>query len=106
VVIEKLKEVPKYIYVTDTIYQEVKSEPIVITKEVIKIVEVEVPIIQESEPVYVAGSQKELGLIPIDEAELVDLLKSGNEEQEGLNESLGQSISEDGALLEFLDGMN
>jgi len=106
--VEQIKEVPKYIYITDTIYKEVKSEPIVINKEVIKYIELEVPVIQEREPAYVAGSQRELGLVP-SESLKTDLVFDTDEnmnEQEAFSVSIGQSVSDDGALMELLDGMN
>jgi len=106
--VEQMKEVPTYIYLTDTIYQEVKSDPIVINREVIKYVEVEVPVFQESGPAYIAGSQKELGLIPSTDSS-TDYSFDASDKQnapENFAKSIGQSVSDDGALMELLDRMN
>ena len=95
----------EYVYISDTIYQEIKSEPIVVTKvvkeEIIKYVEIEVPAKNNQEAVYVAGSQKELGLTPILAWE--EAFESDDEAIELAVNQKGQSVAEDRALMELLD---
>ena len=98
--VEYVQAEPVYIYKTDTIFQEIKSDPIIITKEIIKTVEVEVPVLVEQEPVYVAGSQKELGLV----AKYSDFDLEVDETFSLDEIAVGQSVAEDELLMEFLDG--
>lgn len=102
VMIETVQADPIYIYKTDTIFQEIKSEPIIITKEIIKTIEVEVPVAAKQEPGYVAGSQKELGLIVQNGA--LDLY-ADEASLEKAQKPIGQTVAEDGALMDLLDGL-
>ena len=103
-IIETVQSEPMYIYKTDTVYQEIIPEPIVITKEVIKIIEVEIPIDLSQEPVYVAGSQKEFGLVAAAGADLEDL-NLNIESKLIADQKKGQSVSEEKALMDILDGI-
>jgi len=96
---------PTIVYLRDTIYQVVLSEPVTITKEVVKYVEVEVPVPQQSAPGFVAGSQKELGLVASEDLSLENSsLASPNSDP--LSESKGQPISDEAALMVLLDEIN
>ena len=105
-VADQIVQEPEYIYVVDTVYQEIESEPVVITKvvteEVIRYIEVEVPVDGGRGAVYVAGSQEELGLVAgslLGAAEAA----AGDARQQRKEEVRGLSVAEDPVLMELLD---
>ncbi len=108
IVIEKIQYVAQpeteIQYLTDTVYQEVLSDPIVITKEVIKYLEIEVPVIVD--PIDLIASQSEFGLKNESETDdVVDSFEGLGVEEEVLT-TKGTSVADDEALMIFLDGIN
>lgn len=95
---------PIYIYQTDTIYQEILAEPVVITKEVIKTVYKDRPSVITGTPIATNTDTKRLsdpnGLNPLG---ITSELKKEEDVSSGV---VGRSVADDAALMELLGGIN